>query len=45
MTVCIATLYGSGKGVVLVSDRMVTAHIPMGYEYEHKETDKIIFSR
>ena len=42
MTVCIAALYGNGEGAVLVSDRMVTAHIPIGYEYEHKETDKII---
>ena len=42
MTVCIAALYENGKGAVLVSDRMVTAHIPIGYEYEHKETNKII---
>ena len=42
MTVCIAALYGDGAGVVLVSDRMVTAHIPIGYEFEHQENTKIV---
>ena len=42
MTVCIAALYGDGKGVILVSDRMVTAHFPIGYEFEHQEDTKII---
>lgn len=42
MTVCIAALYGDGKGVILVSDRMVTAHFPIGYEFEHLEDIKII---
>ena len=42
MTVCIAALYGSGAGVVLISDRMVTAHFPIGYEFEHQEDTKII---
>lgn len=42
MTVCIAALYGNGQGVVLASDRMVTAHIPIGYEFEHEENAKII---
>ena len=42
MTVCIAALYGGGAGVVLVSDRMVTAHFPIGYEFEHQENTKII---
>ena len=42
MTVCIAALYGGGKGVVQVSDRMVTAHFPIGYEFEHLEDTKII---
>ncbi len=42
MTVCIAALYGGGAGVILVSDRMVTAHIPIGYEFEHQEGTKII---
>ena len=37
MTVCIAALYGSGEGVALASDRMVTAHIPIGYEFEYGE--------
>ena len=41
MTVCIAALYGDGEGVVLASDQMVTAHIPMGYEFE-REGNKII---
>ena len=42
MTVCIAALYGDGEGVVLVSDRMVTAYFPIGYEFEHQEDIKII---
>ena len=42
MTVCIAALYGDGEGVVLASDRMVTAHIPIGYEFEHQENTKIV---
>ena len=42
MTVCIAAIYGDGKGSVLVSDRMVTAHFPIGYEFEHQEDTKII---
>ena len=42
LTVCIAALYGDGEGVVLVSDRMVTAHIPIGYEFEHQEDTKIV---
>lgn len=42
MTVCIAALYEDGRGAVLASDQMITAHIPVGYEYEHGETTKII---
>ena len=42
MTVCIAALYDDGRGAVLASDRMVTAHIPIGYEYEHDKNSKII---
>ena len=42
MTVCIAALYGDGAGAVLASDRMVTAHIPIGYEFEHSEKTKIV---
>lgn len=42
MTVCIAALYGDGQGVVMASDRMVTAHIPIGYEFEHEEATKIV---
>ena len=41
MTVCIAALYDHGQGVVMASDRMVTAHIPIGYEFEHEENTKI----
>ncbi len=42
LTVCIAALYGSGQSAVLASDRMVTAHIPMGYEFERLEDPKIL---
>ena len=42
MTVCIAALYENGQGAVLVSDQMITAHIPIGYQYENSETTKII---
>ena len=42
MTICIAALYESGKGCILCSDQMVTAHIPMGYEYESDDVDKMI---
>lgn len=42
MTVCIAALYDDGRGVVLASDRMVTAHIPIGYEFEHEASTKIV---
>ena len=42
MTVCIAALYDNGSGAVLASDRMVTAHIPIGYEFEYEERSKIV---
>lgn len=42
MTVCIAALYGNGSGAVLASDRMVTAHFPIGYEFEYEERSKIV---
>lgn len=42
MTICVAALYGNGEGVVLVSDQMVTARFPIGYEFEHDETKKIL---
>ena len=42
MTVCIAALFGHRKGAVLVSDRMVTANIPIGYEFEHQDISKIV---
>ena len=42
MTICIAALYENGKGCVLASDQMVTAHFPIGYEFESDEVDKIV---
>jgi hypothetical protein len=42
MTICIAALYDNGKGCVLASDQMTTAHIPMGYEFENDEVKKIV---
>lgn len=42
MTICIAALYKNGEGCILASDRMVTVHFPMGYEYENEEVEKII---
>lgn len=41
MTVCIAALYDNGKGCVLASDQMTTAHFPIGYEFENDEVEKI----
>ncbi len=41
MTVCIAALYDNGKGCVLESDKMLTLHSPMAYEYENEEFEKI----
>ena len=41
MTVCLAALFDNGKGAVLVSDHMITANIPIGYEFENEETSKI----
>lgn len=41
MTVCIAALYENGQGAVLASDHMITANIPIGYEFENNETSKI----
>jgi len=42
MTICIAALYENGKGCVLASDQMTTAHFPLGYEFENEEIKKII---
>jgi len=42
MTVCIAALYDNGKGCVLASDQMTTAHFPIGYEFENEEVKKIV---
>jgi len=41
MTVCIAALYDDGKGCVLTSDQMTTAHFPIGYEFESDEVEKL----
>ena len=41
MTVCIAALFDNGNGAVLASDRMITANIPIGYEFENDEASKI----
>ncbi len=42
MTVCIAALYDNGKGGILAADQMTTAHIPIGYEFESNEVEKIV---
>jgi hypothetical protein len=42
MTVCIAALYDNGKGCVVASDQMTTAHFPIGYEFENDEVEKIV---
>jgi len=42
MTICIAALYENGKGFVLASDLMTTAHFPIGYEFEREDVEKII---
>lgn len=42
MTICIAALYDGGKGCVLASDQMTTAQIPIGYEFENDEVEKIV---
>jgi len=41
MTVCIVALFDNGKGAVLSSDHMITANIPIGYEFENEATSKI----
>lgn len=42
MTICIAALSDNGNGCVLTSDQMVTAHFPIGYEFENEEVEKIV---
>ena len=42
MTICIAALYDNGSGCVLASDQMITAHFPIGYEFERPEVEKIV---
>ena len=41
MTICIASLFDNGNGCILASDQMITANIPMGYEFENPEIEKI----
>jgi len=41
MTVCIAALADNGDSCVLVSDKMTTAHFPLGYEFE-SDVEKIV---
>jgi len=41
MTICIAALAENGKKIVLVADQMVTANIPIPYQYETPEVKKI----
>jgi len=41
MTVCIAALSDKGQKVVLVSDQMITANIPIPYQYETDDVSKI----
>lgn len=42
MTVCIAALYENGRGCVVASDLMTTAHFPIGYEFEREDVEKIV---
>ncbi len=42
MTICIAALCENGAGCILASDKMVTVHFPMGYEFENEEVKKIV---
>ena len=41
MTICISALAEDGAELVLVSDRMITANIPISYEYETSDVKKI----
>ena len=41
MTVCIAAIAKKGEKLVLVSDQMVTANIPISYQYETDDVSKI----
>ena len=38
---CIAALADNGSSCVLVSDKMTTAHFPLGYEFE-RDVEKIV---
>jgi 20S proteasome alpha/beta subunit len=41
MTICIGALAENRKKLVLVSDRMITANIPMPYQFEKEDVQKI----
>lgn len=41
MTICIAALAEEGKKVVIASDQMITANIPIAYEFETDDVKKI----
>lgn len=41
MTVCVAALCDGGQGVVLAADHMITAHFPIGYEFEDDRFSKV----
>ncbi len=41
MTVCISALAEGGKKVVVVADQMITANIPISYEFETDDVKKI----
>ena len=41
MTICIAVLADNGKKLVLAADQMITANIPISYEFETDDVQKI----
>ena len=41
MTVCVAALCDGGEGMILASDHMITAHFPIGYEFEDDRFSKV----
>lgn len=41
MTICIASLAENGKKLVLAADQMITANIPISYEFETDDVQKI----
>jgi len=41
MTICIAALAEKGKKVIVCADQMITANIPISYEFETEDVQKI----